>query len=85
MDNFKKAETTASQNMKGLWAESACDGERKEVETIIINNIDSYKCSQKTYCTEMNSCEEARYHLETCGLNRLDSDGDGVPCETLCK
>ena len=28
---------------------------------------------------------EARYHLGECGLSRLDGDGDGVPCEALCR
>ena len=38
----------------------------------------------KTYCREMRSCAEARFHLAQCGLARLDGDRDGVPCETLC-
>nr|WP_255840606.1 excalibur calcium-binding domain-containing protein [Pseudomonas benzenivorans] len=32
----------------------------------------------------MSSCEEAKFHLKSCGLNSLDRDGDGVPCENLC-
>jgi hypothetical protein len=32
----------------------------------------------------MTSCEEALFHLEECGLSRLDGDSDGVPCEALC-
>ncbi|MDO9268866.1 MAG: thermonuclease family protein [Methylobacter sp.] len=39
---------------------------------------------QKIYCKEMASCEEARFYLTQCGLIRLDSDGDGIPCEKLC-
>ena len=42
-------------------------------------------CGSKTYCTEMSSCSEARFHLEQCGLSRLDGDGDGMPCESLCR
>ena len=41
-------------------------------------------CGAKTYCREMVSCAEARFHLTACGLSRLDGDGDGVPCETIC-
>jgi hypothetical protein len=33
----------------------------------------------------MASCAEARFHLQECGLARLDGDGDGVPCSSLCK
>jgi deoxyribonuclease-1 len=32
----------------------------------------------------MSSCEEARFHLESCALHRIDGDGDGTPCEDLC-
>ena len=42
-------------------------------------------CGTKRYCKQMRSCEEAYYFLRQCGLSRLDRDGDGVPCEALCK
>jgi len=41
-------------------------------------------CGSKRYCKEMTSCEEARFYLTQCGLSRLDGDGDGIPCESLC-
>jgi endonuclease YncB( thermonuclease family) len=41
-------------------------------------------CGSKRYCKEMASCEEARFYLTQCGLSRLDGDGDGIPCESLC-
>jgi hypothetical protein len=45
----------------------------------------SKECGAKRYCREMSSCDEAYFHFEGCGLSRLDGDGDGVPCETLCR
>jgi endonuclease YncB( thermonuclease family) len=42
-------------------------------------------CGAKRRCDEMASCREARFHLETCGVERLDGDADGVPCEDLCR
>jgi hypothetical protein len=42
-------------------------------------------CGSKQYCYEMSSCGEARFYLYACGLNRLDRDGNGVPCEPKCK
>lgn len=42
-------------------------------------------CGTKRYCKQMRSCEEAYYFLRQCGLSRLDRDGDGVPCEALCR
>lgn len=42
------------------------------------------QCGAKRYCSQMTSCEEARYYLTQCGISSLDRDGDGVPCESLC-
>lgn len=41
-------------------------------------------CGSKRYCKEMASCEEAMHYLNNCGVVRLDGDGDGVPCESIC-
>jgi hypothetical protein len=43
-----------------------------------------WRCGEKTYCTQMTSCDEAMFHFRHCGLLRLDGDRDGVPCERLC-
>ena len=42
-------------------------------------------CGNKRYCREMSDCAEAKFYLQECGLNRLDGDNDGVPCESLCR
>jgi hypothetical protein len=44
-----------------------------------------FSCGSKRYCRQMSSCAEAQFYLRQCGLTRLDGDGDGVPCETLCR
>jgi len=44
-----------------------------------------FTCGSKSYCKEMQSCEEARFYLSQCGLTRLDGDSDGVPCEAICR
>ncbi|MFZ4792238.1 MAG: excalibur calcium-binding domain-containing protein [Candidatus Competibacteraceae bacterium] len=41
-------------------------------------------CGTKTTCKQMGSCDEATFYLITCGVKRLNGDGDGVPCEKLC-
>ncbi|AKU11319.1 nuclease family protein [Azoarcus sp. CIB] len=43
-----------------------------------------FSCAGKRYCREMNSCAEAQFYLNSCGLYRLDGDRDGLPCEKLC-
>ena len=55
-----------------------------EAEPINQFEIDS-GCGNKTTCGEMDSCEEAVFYLEQCGIASLDGDGDGTPCESLCR
>ena len=43
-----------------------------------------YSCNNAPYCTEMSSCEEAEFYYFECGLERLDRDNDGIPCESIC-
>ena len=47
--------------------------------------VQDFTCGAKTYCREMTSCAEAKFYLQQCGLNRLDGDGDGIPCESICR
>ena len=43
-------------------------------------------CPSRRYCTQIGSCQEARYYLANCSWGwRLDADSDGVPCESLCR
>lgn len=42
-------------------------------------------CGTKRTCKAMSSCEEARFYLKQCGLQHLDKDKDGTPCEVLCR
>lgn len=47
--------------------------------------IGGFRCGTKRTCREMTSCEEARFYLDVCRVTRLDGDGDGVPCEGICR
>lgn len=78
---FKQSQIDASTASRWLWASTACSGART---TWMNNSITEYTCGTKTYCTQMVSCEEARYFFTTCNLQRLDGDNDGIPCESLC-
>ncbi len=44
-----------------------------------------YMCGTRRFCKEMDSCEEAYYFYEVCGLKSIDGDKDGIPCESLCR
>ena len=49
------------------------------------NTATTTNACDKQSCSEMTSCDEAKFYLAQCGLSGLDRDGDGVPCESICK
>ena len=44
----------------------------------------TFTCGSKRYCREMTTCDEAEFYLTQCGLQTIDGNHDGVPCEKLC-
>lgn len=44
-----------------------------------------YSCDCSKLCGQIKTCDEAYYQLQNCGCSARDSDGDGIPCESLCK
>jgi len=46
---------------------------------------ESYTCDCSKTCTQITTCAEAYYQLNTCGCSARDGDGDGIPCENLCQ
>jgi endonuclease YncB( thermonuclease family) len=40
-----------------------------------------FRCDGRTQCSQMTSCEEARYFLAQCPGVKMDGNRDGVPCE----
>ena len=80
-------EADARAKKLGLWAEETPinpsdwrRGNRSSTSAISV----PFSCGEKDRCSQMTSCDEANYHLNQCGLGRLDGDGDGVPCESIC-
>jgi len=44
-----------------------------------------FKCDGRTHCSQMTSCQEAKFFLKNCPDTKMDGDNDGVPCERqLC-
>jgi cold shock CspA family protein len=46
-----------------------------------LNQAVQFTCSGKTHCSEMTSCEEAKFYIRNCPNTKMDGDGDGIPCE----
>jgi hypothetical protein len=40
-----------------------------------------FKCDGREYCSQMTSCEEAKYFLKNCPGAKMDGNNNGVPCE----
>ncbi|MGZ8945728.1 MAG: thermonuclease family protein [Methylococcaceae bacterium] len=92
-----QVEDTTRQAKMGLWLDPSPmapweyrHGKKNDSVKAIpsaehVNQELSSSCGSKRYCKEMASCEEAKFYLTQCGLSRLDGDGDGVPCEKLCR
>ena len=45
-------------------------------------NRNNYSCAGKVYCSEMTSCDEAKFYQNNCPGTKMDGDGDGIPCES---
>jgi hypothetical protein len=82
-------ESDARAARRGLWAlpqeqiEAPWDwrAERRNTSPRVRTTA---ACAKRT-CSVMTSCAEARTALRQCALPQLDADGDGVPCESLCR
>jgi hypothetical protein len=58
---------------------------RSDVEARLMEFAQSYSCTPRQTCSQISSCREANWLLQNCSWGgRLDRDGDGVPCETMC-
>ncbi len=47
----------------------------------IQDNTVIYQCDGRTHCSQMTSCEEAKFFIRNCPNTEMDGDDDGVPCE----
>lgn len=85
---YREAEDLARRENIGLWSQpnpiNPTDW-RSGKRTSVSQMTPTYECGSKSYCRQMNSCEEAKYFLNVCRFRRLDGDADGVPCEKICK
>ncbi|MCP4341422.1 MAG: hypothetical protein GY799_21705 [Desulfobulbaceae bacterium] len=78
-----KDELITFENERGLVV-SVSKNEVKNLKRLIQNGpvqSANYTCRGKTHCSQMTSCEEARFYLRNCPGTKIDGDGNGVPCE----
>jgi endonuclease YncB( thermonuclease family) len=45
----------------------------------------SYACNCNKTCSNMSSCAEAQFQLNSCGCSARDGDNDGIACDTQCQ
>jgi cold shock CspA family protein len=41
----------------------------------------SFRCDGRKHCSQMTSCDEAKFFLKNCPGTQMDGDRDGIPCE----
>ena len=68
----------ASANPTPPWEFRKAHGTTREIDA------SSSPCGKKRYCSQMVTCDEARFYFTQCRIKTLDKNGDGVPCENLC-
>lgn len=72
--------TTAS----GALVTAPTPAQQSAPDTIALANATSdarFSCDGRTTCTQMRSCEEAKYFLKNCPSTKMDGNHDGVPCQ----
>lgn len=89
--HYLALQNEARQVRRGLWAQSdpMSPQQWRKLHAVAQSPQHTpasrdYACGSKRYCSQMVSCDEARFHLTHCKIKVLDQDGDGTPCESLC-
>ena len=41
----------------------------------------NYSVDGREHCSEMTSCNEAKFFIRNCPNTKMDGDNDGIPCE----
>ena len=68
-------------NVTAESAEKSVAGKTDSPTVTITPSNRNYECDGRTYCSQMNSYEEAKFFLDNCANKKLDGDHDGIPCE----
>lgn len=77
---FKTAETQAKEKNLGIWKKN-----QEKVKGVNTQQNTDFICDCSKTCVQIGNCDEVYYQLQNCECSKRDSDGDGVPCESLCR
>ncbi|WP_051328818.1 thermonuclease family protein [Geminicoccus roseus] len=84
---LREAENYARSRGLGLWSAPAPKapwlwraGEQPRSAT-----AERSGCSPAPRCSQLTSCAAAMEVVSRCGVGGMDGDGDGIPCEALCR
>ncbi len=58
---------------QGVWSAPDSSSERA--------TSPAFQCDGRKYCSQMTSCQEAKFFLKNCPGTEMDGDRDGIPCE----
>lgn len=71
------SEQQGSQLLHGIRRELQANRDKMQMG----KNGGAYTCDGRTHCSQMRSCEEAKYFLQHCPGVKMDGDSNGIPCE----
>lgn len=74
-------ELNAAEKKKRAAAASAATGARTQAAPAATAPSGRFSCDGRQYCSQMKSCDEAKYFLANCPDPKMDGDGNGIPCE----
>lgn len=74
-------ELNAAEKARRAAAASAAAPTRRETAPVPAATSSRFSCDGRTRCTQMRSCEEAKFFLDHCPGVQMDGDHDGIPCE----
>jgi len=74
-------ELNAAEKTRRAAAASAATGGQKDVGRAPRATATGFSCDGRQFCSQMRSCDEAKYFLANCPGAQMDGDRNGVPCE----
>lgn len=77
---IQEAEQHAKTSNLGMWGQTNQEQESTPSDSNIVCSSDSHNCG------DFSSCSEVMEVFNACSsdIHKLDKDGDGIPCESLC-